>query len=240
MTTRQSRLLKAIIDEFIDSAEAVGSVNLSNKYKLGVSPATIRNEMAELVKQGYLAKPHSSSGRIPTNLGFKFFIERLLSELDEIDVEVSSRIREDLFRTRFDTDKLLYEAVNILSREANNLALALFENRIYYAGLYRLVDKPDFEGVSDIKEIMKILEDYRLLLNIFNKYRGQKSIRVLIGEDTGYGSFTKMAVIFSPIRLHGNAQGFLALVGPNRMNYSHNIPLLEYLALNINDVISGW
>ncbi|MFQ5492656.1 MAG: hypothetical protein ACE5DX_00655 [Candidatus Dojkabacteria bacterium] len=240
MTPRQSRLLKAIIDEFIQTADAVGSVNLANKYRLGVSPATIRNEMANLVKSGYLQKPHSSSGRVPTNMGFKYFIDKLLRELDDLGIESSNRIREQLFQSRFDKDKLIYKAVNALSNESKALALVLLGNRAYYAGISRLLDQPDFNSRDELIEILKIIEDQALLHKVFEKYRGKRAIRILVGEDTGHGSLANVALIFSPIKLHGDRRGYLALVGPNRMNYARNIPLIEFISANLNEVVSGW
>jgi heat-inducible transcriptional repressor len=240
MTPRQSKLLKAIIDEFIDSAEAVGSVSLANKYRLGVSPATIRNEMADLVKQGYLEKPHSSSGRVPTTMGFKYFIDRLLQQLDELDVSSSHGIKEDLFQNRFNTDQLIYQALNVLAKESNNLALAILSDRVYYAGLSNFVGTPDYIDRGEISAILSIIEDFNLLKDLFSKYRGENKVRILIGEDTGHGSLANTALIFSPIKMHGNATGYLALLGPNRMNYAKNIPLVDFIADSLNDVISGW
>jgi len=85
MTPRQVKLLHAIIDDFINNATAVGSLSLTHRYNLGVSPATIRNEMSDLVEQGYLEKPHSSSGRIPTNMAYRYFIREILRELDDLE-----------------------------------------------------------------------------------------------------------------------------------------------------------
>lgn len=240
MTPRQSKLLKAIIDEFIHSAEAVGSVNLANKYRLGVSPATIRNEMADLVRQGYLEKPHSSSGRVPTTMGFKYFIDKLLQELDELDVESSHTIKETLFQTRFNTDQLIYQALNVLAEQSNNLALAILPDRVYYSGLSQFVGMPDYVNRSEVSDILRIVEDFSVLNGLFSKYRGDNKIRILIGEDTGHGSLANTALIFSPIKMHGNATGYLALLGPNRMNYARNIPLVDFIADSLNEVISGW
>ncbi len=80
LTTRQIDILKNIVREYIDTAEAVGSETLEKKYDLGVSPATIRNEMAEMIKLGYLSKPHSSAGRIPTSKAIKLYINELMKE----------------------------------------------------------------------------------------------------------------------------------------------------------------
>ncbi len=240
MTPRQGRLLKAIIDEFINSAEAVGSVNLANKHHLGVSPATIRNEMSALVKQGYLAKPHSSSGRVPTNLGFRYFIESLLDELEELEVASTTSMKEQLFQSRFNADDLLTRAVSLLATSTNLLALSLLQHRVYYAGLANLLAQPDYRDMEEIRELFKVIEDSDQLLAIFNRYQGLKKIKILIGEDTGFGSFAKSSLIFTPIKLHGEAHGFMALIGPNRMDYAHNIPLLEYVADTVNGVINGW
>jgi len=240
MTPRQSKLLKAIIDEFINSAEAVGSVNLANKYRLGVSPATIRNEMAELVRQGYLEKPHSSSGRVPTNMGFKFFIDRLMQDIEELEVQERAEIREELFQTRFDSDNLIYRALRHLAKQTRNLALFSMESRAYYNGFSYLIAKPDYVGKEELVDIFAVIEDNTLLRKMFNRYKGDQSIRILIGEDTGHGIFSDTTMLFSPVRLHGGTTGYLALVGPNRMNYAKNIPLLDFIATNLSQVVSGW
>src|SRR3972149_7736971 len=80
LTSRQTQILKTIIDEYIETALPVGSENLDKKYNLGVSPATIRNEMSSLTKAGYLKQPHTSAGRIPTPTAMKFYIDQLMEE----------------------------------------------------------------------------------------------------------------------------------------------------------------
>ncbi len=82
ISPRQAQLLRIIIEEYVKSAEAVGSENIVAKYSLGVSPATVRNEMAALTQEGYLEQPHTSAGRIPTALGFRYYLSDLMEELD--------------------------------------------------------------------------------------------------------------------------------------------------------------
>ena len=79
MEDRQKKILNAIIEQHLMSAEPIGSKTLLVSYDLGISPATIRNEMAQLEKAGYLMQPHTSSGRIPTDSGYRFFINILLT-----------------------------------------------------------------------------------------------------------------------------------------------------------------
>ena len=80
LTDRQIKILKAIIEEYIETAEAVGSQTLDKKYGLGVSPATIRNEMVRLTANGFLKQPHASAGRVPTPMALKFYIQNLMQQ----------------------------------------------------------------------------------------------------------------------------------------------------------------
>src|SRR3990167_5441274 len=80
LSERQKNLLKIIIDEYIESAEPVGSEAIVEKHSLGVSPATVRNEMVALTNSGYLKQPHTSAGRIPTSVGLKFYVDQLMEE----------------------------------------------------------------------------------------------------------------------------------------------------------------
>jgi len=137
ITERQRKLLMTIIQEFIETAEAVGSISLQNKYNFKVSPATIRNEMADLVGHGYLYQKNSSGGRIPTTKGWRYFIEMLdKADLwDEPDVVKKEEIKTSLNKVKFDKNELIRETINFLSGLSENAAFALVDGEIYYAGL---------------------------------------------------------------------------------------------------------
>src|SRR5690554_6516245 len=109
LSERRRQLLKAIIDEYIESAEPVGSEFIVEKYSLGVSPATVRNEMVALTQSGYLKQPHTSAGRIPTSLGLKTYINELMKEAD-LPVKDEVTIKESLWEQRFQFHKLLRQA----------------------------------------------------------------------------------------------------------------------------------
>ena len=132
MTERQLKLLQAIINEFIENSEAVGSEHLVEKFHLSVSSATIRNEMAELMRLGYLMKPHLSSGRVPTTLAYKQFVEQIFNNEPEVRLTLASRIKQDIFNHRFDIDDLLIQSLKILFKQSGNVAFALLGNRIYH------------------------------------------------------------------------------------------------------------
>src|SRR6266446_3604937 len=95
LTQRQVQILKALIEEYIETAEAVGSETLEKKHNLSASPATIRNEMVRLTELGYLKKPHTSAGRMPTSSGMKFYVKQLMKE-KEMSVAEEVAVKERL------------------------------------------------------------------------------------------------------------------------------------------------
>lgn len=240
MTPRQKLLLRAIIEEFMDTAEAVGSLNIPDKYAIKASPATIRNEMAKLVTEGFLAKPHSSSGRIPTTSGLKYYLQELIEELDDLDYHYEAELREILYQNRFDKKELIGKGVNFLAELTGNVAIAIIDNHIFYSGLPQMLNIPEFQDLKNIQTLLSIIENYSQLSNLFETYRNEKNIKVLIGEETGLANFDKCAVIFTEIKLYGNDEGYLSIIGPNRMRYPTVIPALRIIANNIEDVVKGW
>ncbi|MBD3354211.1 MAG: hypothetical protein GF364_22200 [Candidatus Lokiarchaeota archaeon] len=241
LTARQKRLLEIIIREFSDTAEAVGSIDLPDKYELTISPATIRNEMARLMDMGYLQKPHSSSGRVPTTLAFKYFLQDILDEFEDIDIKERAVFNEDLFQKRFNADHLMLSAVNALNELTSNASIALIEDKIFHAGLSELLDNPEFQDLEKFKSILSIIEDYSEMASILNRYRDKsEDVRILIGEETGSKILDNCAIVFVPITLYSNTSGFLAVFGPNRMNYRKVVPALKYISDKIEDILRDW
>src|SRR3990167_8794717 len=109
LTPRQIDILKNIVKEYIDTAQPIGSETLEKKFDLGVSPATIRNEMAEMVRLGYLSKPHSSAGRVPTSRAVKFYINEIMKER-EMSVAEEVEEKEQIWDLRARREQLLREA----------------------------------------------------------------------------------------------------------------------------------
>lgn len=241
MTERQKQLLAAIIKEFIDTAEAVGSVSLNDKYRFNVSSATIRNEMAELVRQGYLDKLHSSAGRRPTTMGLKYFLQELLEDLDEIDTVTRAKSQQGIHSVRFDRAALMREGLRQLSEMTHNAAVGLVDGQVVYAGLSEMLNVPEFQELENLRKIMVILEDYSTLAAIFARQNDEGGVKVLIGEeDTGFETFQNYAVAYAPLKLYRGQTGFIAVIGPNRMNYKHIIPAVEFIANTINNAVAGW
>lgn len=238
LSERQKKLLLSIINEFIDTAEAVGSISLQSKYNLPVSTATIRNEMAELVLLGYLYQKHLSSGRIPTTKGWRFFVESLKALGEELDNSSKEEIDTGLMKVKPDLDSLIRSSLNSLSQISHNAAIALIGNDLHYSGLSELVNIPEFRDIDNLKRVLTILEDYTTLSDMLNSETIDDETKVLISEETGIEMFNEYAIVFSQIRVNGINKGCIAIIGPNRMRYNTVITAVEYATSKIRSLLS--
>lgn len=239
ITDRQQKLLKAIVKEFIDTAEAVGSINLLDKYNFELSSATIRNEMAELVLRGYLYKKHTSAGRIPTTRGWRFFVDEIDKDkgVNYIAATVKSNVESNLIKLRDEKSQLVRQSLNFLAMLSENATVGLVGNDLYYSGLANLTDIPEMKDEDKLKGILSILEDYYTLSDVFQKSDNDGDVNVLIGEEeTGKKEFAGYSVLFTKIELK-NSTGFLAVIGPNRMDYQKIISSIKYIADTLRHVV---
>nr|WP_314496391.1 heat-inducible transcriptional repressor HrcA [uncultured Peptostreptococcus sp.] len=126
LTERQLNILKAIVKDYVETAEAVGSRTISKKYDFGISAATIRNEMSDLEDMGYLVQPHTSAGRIPTKKGYMLYVDSLMGnrELEENEKEMLRKCVENNFNR---VDDLLDELSKILSSITNYTTVAVYD-----------------------------------------------------------------------------------------------------------------
>lgn len=126
LTERQLNILKAIVKDYVETAEAVGSRTISKKYDFGISAATIRNEMSDLEDMGYLVQPHTSAGRIPTKKGYMLYVDSLTGnrELEENEKEMLRKCVENNFNR---VDDLLDELSKILSSITNYTTVAVYD-----------------------------------------------------------------------------------------------------------------
>lgn len=118
---RKAYILATVVYEYIATAEPVGSQTLTQKYNLGVSSATVRNEMAELEAGGYLVQPHTSAGRIPSDIGYRTYVDQLMQP-EELGTDERKRIREELRDASHELDEIIDHTTRLLGRLSNNLA----------------------------------------------------------------------------------------------------------------------
>lgn len=236
LTNRQTQLLKAIIDEYIDTAEPVGSLAIEQKYNLGVSPATIRNEMVELTNKEFLRQPHTSAGRVPTPHAMKFYINQLMEE-KKLSVTDEVNAKESVWDSRENVDQLLREATRSLAEQSNYLAVATTNDGGLWAyGHGHIFDSPEFANQQVCRNLFTLLDEHRRVQELFfERLTGLSPIEVLFGEELGWEFFEPVGVVATRFQI-GGRQGALGIIGPYRLDYASVIPQVRYFGTLIQEL----
>ena len=236
LTERQIKILKAVVEEYIESGEPVGSAVLEKKYELGISPATIRNEMAKLIKNGYFKQPHTSAGRIPTKNAFRFYINQLMEE-KKLSVVDEVAAREKIWDSRFDFDHLMKEAVKALAKQTKSLALATVKDgEVYHAGYANILNMPEFFDIDVTKTILSMLDEVNQINRLFEKSFDEGSVHFLFGDEFGYDYLEPCGMVFVDFQINDKKSGSVGIIGSNRLNYSSVVPTVRYFAKLIEEL----
>lgn len=229
LSDRQKALLKAIIEEYIESAEPVGSEIIERKYDLGVSPATIRIEMVKLTEAGFLRQPHTSAGRVPTSMGFRLYVAELMKERQlPITAEVS--IKEKLMSQRYKQERLLKEAVSALANRCDMLGMAIDDGgQLYYAGAANILDWPEFYDIDVTRFVLGLFDENPRLKEIIGKAVGSDPIHILFGEDMEFENLKTTSFVFTKYYMPSEKTGVLGVIGPARMNFALVLPYVKYI-----------
>jgi len=228
----------AIIKEFMDDANEVGSLSLVEKYNLGVSSATIRNEMVKLMSLGLLEKNHISSGRLPTDQALRLYVSKIIDR-SSLSPLVSGEIRQGIFRDRFSKDIVIKSILQILAKETDSVVFLILDEDVRYYGLANILAYDEFQSIEKIKSIISILEDDVFLKNMTKKYTSS-GVSLLIGEESGVGTLQNCAMAFTKIPFWGKDESYVGVIGSKRMDYSKVIPALREIKGSLENAMSGW
>jgi len=229
LSERQTKILNALIEAFITDAEPIGSEVLVKKQQFSFSPATVRNEMAALTREGYIEKPHTSAGRVPTEQGLRFYITSLMNE-EDVPVLQEVGMKQRLFQHRHSFERVLREAALALAEAAGYLAIVTSNDGcLFSAGVVHLLDHPEFYDINVTKAALDLLDRGDILHELFGKTAETGEARTLIGKEIGVPHLEKVAVAFSRF---GNDRhgGVVATLGPYRMDYAKTIPQVRQFA----------
>jgi heat-inducible transcriptional repressor len=222
MTERRFELLKSIVDNYIKTAEPVGSKFVAENSGLNVSAPTLRNEMRELEKDGFLVQPYTSAGRIPTEQGYQFYVEHMLEDKDisEFKNNFENITTEGRERIK-DTAKLLAEHLN------NTVIVAFNPDSVYYTGVSNLFNEPEFKGVYlpiDVSRMFDKCEE--IVYNLLREIK-QQQVSVLIGNENPLGS------VCGSLAMKFGKNGLIITMGPMRMDYAKNYSALNFVNKNL-------
>jgi heat-inducible transcriptional repressor len=239
LTNRQIQILKAIIEEYTETAVAVGSEILDKKYNLGVSPATIRNEMVILTNQGFLKQLHTSAGRMPTPMALKFYVNQLMQE-KEMSVADEVAVKGKMWDYKEEMGKLLHEATRVLSERSKALAIATTQDGdVYHAGYANILDNPEFFDIDVARTVLSMIDDFERMNKIFGRSFGAEPIHILLGDELGIQYLQPCGVIFTNFQTK-KVSGSLGVIGSCRLNYPLVMPTLRYIKGLIEEIGRSW
>ncbi len=236
LTPRQTEILKTIIAEYTDKGLAVGSEILDKKYNLGVSPATIRNEMVELSKKSYLKKEHFSSGRVPTAKAFRFYINNLMQE-KELSTTDEVSYKNDIWDHKRDLSELLQTATRVLARRTGLLAVTTTDRGdIYYFGMNNLLANREFQGIPEMRSILGRFDENTYCDSILQELARIENELLFMFEEQEKDSVS--ASVFGEFK-GKHISGAIGVVGPRRMRYDVVVPSVRYFTALINTIVEN-
>jgi heat-inducible transcriptional repressor len=238
LSARQVQILRAVVQEFINTAESVGSETIDKKFNLGVSPATIRNDMVQLTKLGYLKKSHSSSGRQPTPLAMKLFIRELMKEKD-LSVADEVSLKERVWSERGHLENLLRASTRLLAEKTDAVGIAITgDSIIYSAGYSHLLRMPEFYDIEVMRHVLTLIEEINLLQEMFQTHMEDYPVKVIFGAELGNKYLEPISVIYTDIDLAGK-KCYFGVLGSNRFDYQYVVPMMRYFRNVLFELVSG-
>lgn len=216
---RKKRILQAIVDYYINSAEPIASKMLVDDYGLDVSSATIRNEMAEMEEMGLLEKTHTSSGRIPSDLGYRYYVDDIMDVNDISDEEIASFL-DLLANPKKDVIQTISMALSGLTHYTS---ITLDDDGIFMYGRNNVFEHPEFNDIESLKKFMYLLEEEEVIREIFS--RPHTDITVTIGRENKLEQLKDYGLVLFSYQDKGD----IAIVGPKRMDYAKVISYIKHL-----------
>jgi transcriptional regulator of heat shock response len=230
--TRKREILLAAIEVYLNSATPVSSDILCKSKKMNISSATVRNVLSELEEIGLLSHPHTSAGRVPTDEGYRFYLNVLMKKKRLKDNE--SNFIDKIYDLKVqELDGLLSETSRIMSEFTHYTSFVYLhedaDDRMEFQGLRYILEHPEFHDIQRAHMILETLEKKEELLDlILRNFIG--STRVYVGKECNSPQMDNCAVIVSQFAGKSKRSGRLALIGPKRMAYEQVIPLMDYIS----------
>jgi len=228
LTERQKKILSVVVKEYTQTAVPVGSKVLAGKYKFELSSATIRAEMNELEEAGYLHQPHISAGRIPTDKGYRYFVEKIMPD-KELSKQEQKKLQAELLKMQAKNTRLTRTTAKLLSGLSGNLAISGVKHEFDDFGMKELLDEPEFREMDDLCRLAETLDYIDEKFDSLVKNLRENEVKIFIGKENPIKEISNCSMMVSPYKTKSGEKGLLALIGPKRMEYAKNKSLIEYM-----------
>ncbi len=236
MTERQIQILAAIIEQHAEIAAPVGSVMLAKLFN--VSSATIRSEMSRLEEMGFIAQPHTSAGRIPTDAGYRFYVNMLNDSYDGnkvLDLDRSARTIEARAATHGNhADRAIRSAVDSLVDLTHNLGLATIGDELYMNGIGNLFAQPEFSQINHVQSVARLIDNLEPWLR---EAAPNEPLNVYIGAENPIGKTSGVSLIISRFRSPYSDRSYIGVLGPTRQSYDKVMRLVRHAGAMLEEIL---
>lgn len=233
LSERQQRILQAIVEQYAEVASPVGSSLLAKVFN--VSSATVRSEMAELEKQGLIQQPHTSAGRVPTDKGYRYYVNNIVDNAPETPAE---RRAEKALANRVTSggvsEHVIKNAVDTLVELTHNLGLATIGDQLYMSGLSNLFGQPEFINGQQVKEVARLLDNLEPWLY---EAAPNEPLSVYIGTENPVGRSAGCSLIVSRFRSNYSDRSYIGVLGPTRQSYRDVMSLVRRTGEALEEVL---
>lgn len=245
ISERQKQILSQIVEEYAETASPVGSVTMAKLFK--VSPATIRAEMARLETLGLIAQPHTSAGRVPTDAGYRFYVNNLsgnnyengpvtpeMKLVDDGRYDRGLHAIEKRIMSQPLADVAIRQAVDSLVELTGNLGLATIGGQLYLSGISRLFTQPEFGDTRRVQAVAKLLDNLEPWLK---EAAPGEPLNIFIGQENPIGKNSEVSLIISKFRSPFSDRSYIGVLGPTRQNYSRVMTLVRHAGEMLEEIL---
>jgi heat-inducible transcriptional repressor len=236
MTDRQKSILNAIVEQYAEVASPVGSTLLAKIFN--VSSATIRAEMAELERLGFIDQPHTSAGRVPTDKGYRFYVNNISES--KLPVEIGSSRAEKALTARVQNagapERMIRNAVDTLVELTHNLGLATIGNQLYMSGLSNLFGQPEFMNGLQVQQVARLLDNLEPWLR---EAAPNEPLSVYIGQENPIGRTAGCSLVISRFRSPFSDRSYIGTLGPTRQSYKEVMNLVSLAGQELEEMLYG-
>ena len=238
MSERQAAILITIIEQYAEVAVPVGSVTLAKLF--GVSSATIGSEMARLEELGMIMQPHTSAGRVPTDRGYRFYVNQLTEGEQSVGgqplaIDRSARAIETRIQTHVDrADRAIRSAVDSLVELTRNMGLATIGDELYLSGMSNLFSHPEFSEGVHVQAVARLIDNLDPWLR---EVAPNEPLNVYIGSENPIGKSSGASLIISRFRSPYSNRSYIGVLGPTRQDYAKTMRLVRYTGSMLEEVL---
>ena len=237
---RKQKILCAVVNDYLHCAEPVSSDAICERYMRDISPATVRNEMAELEEAGFLKHPHTSSGRVPSDLGYRYFVNQLMKQKDLSRKEIEF-MEKEYHRAGKNIEELLHATLKIAATLSQLLAVVTAPKlpfKVLSSGLSNIARQPEFSDAGHIKDMLSIIEREDLMEHIIDDSAKDDAVIIKIGSEIKNKKIRDCSIVISKYELDGENMGAISIIGPTRMTYSKASSVVDAVSKTLKNILT--